>query len=260
MEPIEYLKLQAKNLHKDFKTQTISYDPKLRRNVYGYDPKFFKFDLLVDDFSINEEKFTLMNAQHIIAKLCGLDKWTELSTASPAKIELSVLLYTNMDRLEVRDWDQYVLDIETSNNVKLEDEFKLKIFKEGFLQWQEDVYYEDYRLSKDDDDQIEWDREDSATSTAAVKISSLPLDEEAREKFITAANESFERVVERIELENPELIRSLWDAEKFIDEEILTPDKLPIDREYALSLVDAFMFGYVRELAVEADEQAEQFK
>ena len=74
MKPIEYLKLQAKNLHRDFKTQTSSFNPELRRNVYDYDPKFFKFDLLVNDFNINEDKFTLMNAQHIIAKFCGLEK------------------------------------------------------------------------------------------------------------------------------------------------------------------------------------------
>lgn len=151
MTPIEYLKLQAKNLHKDFKTQTSSFDDKSHRNVYAYDPKYFKIGLLVEDFSINEEKFSLMNAQHIIAKLCGLRKWTDFSNASPAKIELSTLLYTNMDRLEVRDWDQYVLDVETSNNIKLDDEFKLQIFKEGFLEWQQDVYYDDYRLSKDEE-------------------------------------------------------------------------------------------------------------
>jgi hypothetical protein len=132
MTPIEYLKLQAKNLHKDFKTQTSSFDPKLGREVYDYEPKYFKFDLILDDFNINEENFKLMNAQHIIAKLCGLDKWTDLSKASAAKIELSILLYTNMDTLEVRDWDQYVLDIETSNHVKLEDEFKLQILKKDF--------------------------------------------------------------------------------------------------------------------------------
>ncbi|MXN90315.1 hypothetical protein GR160_03675 [Flavobacterium sp. Sd200] len=149
MKPIEYLKLQAKNLHRDFKTQTSSFNQELRRNDYNYDPKFFKFDLLVNDFNIDEEKFTLMNAQHIIAKLCGLEKWTDFTNASPAKIELSILLYTNMDKLEVRDWDEYVLRIETENEVKLDDEFKLQIFEEGFLEWQQDVFYDDYRLSKD---------------------------------------------------------------------------------------------------------------
>ncbi|TKC00010.1 hypothetical protein [Pedobacter cryotolerans] len=258
MTPIEYLKLQAKNLLKDFKTQTSSFDPKLQRNLYEYDPRFFKIDLLINDFDINEEKFQLGNAQHVIAKLCGLDKWQDLSKASPAKIELSILLYTNMDRLEVRDWDQYVLDIETANNVKLDDDFKLQIFKEGFLEREQDVFYDDYRLSKDDEDEIEWEIDDFVPSVPTEKIYSLPLNGKDREEFIEAANWSFERIFNRIEPNYPELTRSLWDAERYIDEELLKPEMLPIDRDYALSLVDGFMVGHVIQLAAQADDQAEK--
>lgn len=255
MTPIEYLKLQAKNFLKDFKTQTSSFDPKLRRNVYEYDPRFFKIDLLINDFDINEEKFQLGNAQHLIAKLCGLDKWQDLSKASLAKIELSVLLYTNMDRLEVRDWDQYVLDIETANNVKPDDEFKLQIFKEGFLEGEQDVYYEDYRLSKDEETEIEWKHDRPVSSIPTATISSLPITDQDRKEFIEAANRSFDRIMERIEPNNPELTRSLWVAEHYIDKELLKPNMLPIDRDYALSLVDAFLVGYVIQLAAEADNQ-----
>ncbi len=257
MTTIEYLKLQAKNLHKDFKTQTSSFDPKLRRNVYEYDPKFFKIDLLVYDFDINEENFKLGNAQHVIAKLCGLEKWSDLSKASSAKIELSILLYNNMDRVEVRDWDEYVLRIETENNVKLDDEFKLQIFKEVFLESEQDVYYESYRLLKDDEADIEWEQDGFISNMPTVKISSLPLTEEDRKEFIKAANSSFDRIMERIEPDNPEMTRSLWDASRYIDKELLKPDMLPIDRDYALSLVDAFLVHYVIQLAVDADELAE---
>lgn len=255
MKPIEFLKLQAKNLHRDFKTQTSSFDQELHHNVYDYDPKFFKFDLLVNDFNINEEKFTLMNAQHIIAKLCGLEKWTDFVNASPAKIELSILLYTNMDKLEVRDWDGYISQIEIENEVKFDDEFKLQIFKEGFLDWQQDISYDDYRLSKDEDTEIEWEQRDSLSSTCAEKISSLPLEKEDRQEFIELANQSFERVFGVIEPQNPILTRSLWNAEKYIDE-VLKPDMLPIDRNYALSLIESFSFQYVVGLAVEADEDS----
>lgn len=260
MTPIEYLKLQAKNLHKDFKTQTSSFDPKLRRNVYEYDPKFFKIDLLILDFNINEESFKLGNAQHVIAKLCGLNKWTDLLSASPSKLELSILLYTNMDRLEVRDWDKYVSDIESANNIKLDDEFKLQIFKEGFLNWQDDVYYEDYRLSKVDETEIEWEIDEAVSIVTSVKISSLPLNKEDREEFITEANRAFERIFERIEPDNPELTRSLWNAERYVDEELLDPEMLPIDRSYLLSIIDSFLVGYVAQLAAEADDQAGQQK
>lgn len=256
MTPIEYLKLQAKNLHKDFKTQTSSFDPKLRRNVYEYDPRFFKIDLLADDFNINEENFKLGNAQHVIAKLCGLEKWNDLSKASPTKIELSILLYTNMDRVEVRDWDEYVSRIETENKVKLDDEFKLQIFTEVFLEGEQDIYYDDYRLSKEEETEIEWEKDDPISSVPTAKISLLPLVNVDRDEFIKAANKSFERIFRQIEPNNPELTHSFWDAERYIDEELLKPEMLPIDRDYALSMIDAFMVGYVIQLAAEADNQA----
>ena len=256
MTPIEYLKLQAKNLLKDFKTQTSSFDPKLGRNVYDYDPKFFKIDLLIDDFNINEEKFKLGNAQHVISKLCGLEKWTDFLKASPSKIELSILLFTNMDRLEVRDWDQYVLGIETTNKVKLDDEFKLQIFKERFLEAEQDVFYDDYRLSKDDEDEIEWEKVEPVPDLTTEQITSLPIKAEYRDEFIKQANWSFERIFERIEPDNPELTRKLWDAEKYIDEDLLSPDMLPIGKDEALSLIDAFLVSYVIQLAADADDMA----
>ncbi|WAC40381.1 hypothetical protein [Pedobacter sp. SL55] len=260
MTPIEYLKLQAKNLYKDFKTQTSSFDPKLQRKVYQYDPKFFKIELLVDDFEINEEKFKLGNAQHVIAKLCGLEKWTDLLKASPAKVELSVLLYTNMDKCEVRDWDQYITNIETENDVRLDDDFKVQIFNEGFLKWQEDVHYEDYRLTRDDEDEIEWENDEPMSSDpdeCTEQIISLPICEEYREEFIKEAQWSFERIFNRIEPEHPEQTRKLWDAGKYIDEQLLRPDMLPISKDYALSLIDAFLVGYVIQLAAQADDEAE---
>ena len=256
MKPIEYLKLQAKNLHKDFKTQTSLIDPKLRRKVYEYDPKFFKIDMLVNDFNINEENFKLGNAQHVIAKLCGLDKWTDLSKASPAKIELSILLYTNMDRLEVRDWEEYVSDIETANSVKLDDDFKLQIFKEGFLNQEQDVFYDDYRLSKDEETEIECEIDDPESSVPTEKIRSLPLIGANRKKFIDTANAVFKRVLERVEPQHPQLVRELWDPEKYIDKLLLKPDMLPIDRDYALSLIDAFLVHHVIELTIETDTEA----
>jgi hypothetical protein len=88
-----------------------------------------------------------------------------------------------------------------------------------------------------------------------VLISALPLVSAERIEFIKTANLSFERVFDRIESENPELVRKMWDAEKYIDEDVLTPDRLPIDHDYALSMIDAFMVGHVIQLAVEADNQ-----
>lgn len=259
MTPIEYLKLQAKNLHKDFKTQTSSFDPKLGQKVYNYEPKYFWFDMLVDDFKIDEERFKLGNAQHIIAKLCGFTKWIELLEASPARTDLAILLFDNMDRVEVRDWEEYIFGVESENKVTIDDDFRLQIFKEIFLEREQEVYYDEYRISPEerfvpDEDE---DQARHVVINSGPKISSLPLGKEDRKEFIEAANWSFERIFNRIEPNNPELTHSLWDVERYIDEELLKPEMLPIDRDYALSLVDAFLVGYVIQLAAKADGIAE---
>jgi hypothetical protein len=89
-----------------------------------------------------------------------------------------------------------------------------------------------------------------------VQISALPLVGTDRIEFIETANSVFENVLDRIEPRHPKLVRKLWDAEKYIDETLLTLDMLPIDRDYALSLIDAFLVHHVVGLAVEADDQA----
>ncbi|MGJ7042758.1 hypothetical protein J2Y63_006041 [Shinella sp. BE166] len=86
-----------------------------------------------------------------------------------------------------------------------------------------------------------------------VVISALPLTEPDRSKFIETANLVFERVVDRIEPDNLQLTRSLWDPDRYVDHHLLSPDMLPISRDYALSLIDAF-FHHVIDLAVEADK------
>jgi len=258
MKPIDYLKQQAKNLQKDFKTQTSFLDVKQQRNFYCYDPKFFQFDLIVQDFNIDEENFKLSNAQHIIAKLCGFEKWSEMSKASPSRMQLAILLYDNMDRVDLRDWNQYLLGIESANKVTIDDELKLQIFRDVFLEGEQEVYYDSYRLLPHETFTDEGHNEqiDSTETYCPAKITSLPLDENERAEFIKVANESFERVFDRIEPANPQLTRLLWDAEKFIDQEILTFDKLPIDRDYAISLVDAFIVGHVIQIAADADHKA----
>jgi hypothetical protein len=47
MKTIEYFKLQAKNLHKDFKTQKPYFDSSLGDNLFEYPPKFFDVDALL---------------------------------------------------------------------------------------------------------------------------------------------------------------------------------------------------------------------
>lgn len=89
-----------------------------------------------------------------------------------------------------------------------------------------------------------------------VIIASLPLRGEERAVLVEAAKDAFERVVERMEPQNEDLTRSLWSPEYYVDKLLLTEDMLPISRDYAASLIDAFLVHHVLDLALEADQLA----
>ena len=95
MEHIEYFKLQAKNLLKDYKTRFFNE----KEEVYDYHAKYFDINGIFCDFGISDCKddfsFTLMNAQHVIAQLAGFENWDELVKESPASLELSHCLFDN---------------------------------------------------------------------------------------------------------------------------------------------------------------------
>src|SRR5690606_31420955 len=169
-------------------------------------------------------------------------------------------------KISVDEWDIYISGEQRENGFLYDDELKLDIFKAVFDEVEgHQTDGMDYRLRQKE--KIPAIKEPSTTSQinkpkkmkTPVQITTLPLSGADRTEFIETANVAFERVFERIEPDNPGLVRKMWDAEKYIDEELLTLDKLPIDRDYALSNVDAFMVGYVIQLAVEADNQAGQF-
>ena len=129
MNHIDFFKLQAKNLFRDYKTQ-------IRTESGGceYKPRFFDVDRIIADFDINENgEFTLMNAQHIIAIFAGFRKWTDLNKASVARLELEKQLFLNRrhpawDNI-FEDWKMY----EQDNLEGFDDDSKLAVFKEVFL-------------------------------------------------------------------------------------------------------------------------------
>lgn len=129
MEKILYFKMQAKNLIRDFKTQKIDSE-----GICVYSPEFFHdIDDLILSFDIDEEHFTLMNAQHLIAYLAGFEKWSDLLHASDAALELGELLLNNRERYDQplrESWDMYLDQLDLSD---IADESKLEIFKLVFL-------------------------------------------------------------------------------------------------------------------------------
>lgn len=255
MKPIEYLKLQAKNLHKDFKTQKPYPDAEYGDHFYDYEPRYFDMNAILIGFDIDQDNFTLMNAQHIIARLVGFGKWTELSKASDEAQELSKLLFDNMHKICIEEWEDYLARTEHENKLKFDDATKLEIFKMMFPEVDgHESFKMNFRLTKNENPTDETPKKTKPKKRkSTVKITELPLVGATRKKFIKAANSVFEHVVEAIEPQHPHLVHELWDTEKYIDEILLRPDRLPIDLDYALSLIDAFLVHHVIALAVETD-------
>ena len=165
MDKIAYFRLQAKNLMRDFRTQTLD-----EEGLTRYSPKFFNdIDDILLSYNVDEENFTLMEAQHLIANLAGFDKWAELLRASDDALELGKLLLDKRgERLLasftsslVDDWKMYL----HGNRLEhLSDKDKLVIFKAVFLnefpngeklneeeieEFDESLEYEDYSYDKE---------------------------------------------------------------------------------------------------------------
>ena len=141
MDTIDYFKQQAKNFLKDFKTKFYNKD----EEIYDYSPRYFAdiYDIVIN-FDIDEEteNFSLMKAQHVIARLAGFDKWNDMIKASPSRLELGKLLLTNRisyqeesglftsdESLIVSDWKIFEKKYLNGSS----DEEKLNAFRERFL-------------------------------------------------------------------------------------------------------------------------------
>lgn len=138
---VDFFKQQAKNFLKDYKTRVFNED----EGYYEYSPRFFNdFDDIAMCFDIDEqENFGLMNAQHVIAKLSGFNKWTDLIKASEPILEVGKLLLTNREKYQenvglftnmvesliVDDWKTF----ERENLKDADDKTKLEVFKQVFL-------------------------------------------------------------------------------------------------------------------------------
>lgn len=146
MTHIAYFKRQAKNLFKDYKTRTpeINVDGNFG---YKYAAKYFDIESILLDYDYNEDNFSLMKAQHIIASMIGFYKWADLLKASETELELAKLLFDNQDKIGVEDWRIYIAGAERDNQTFFESESRLEIFKNVFLN--EGTFenpFSDYRL------------------------------------------------------------------------------------------------------------------
>lgn len=150
MANVDFFKQQAKHFLKDYETKTYNDD----EGCYEFHPRYFEdIEFLLNFFNIDfvyecedDEKdtyFTLMKAQHIVARLSGFYKWNELIKASEPMLEIGKLLLLNrasyqkaqgyfsniVDSIIVYDWKEY----ERENLNGFDDAAKLEIFKNEFL-------------------------------------------------------------------------------------------------------------------------------
>ncbi len=140
MANVEFFKQQSKNLFKDYNSRVFNEE----EGFYEYDPRYFPdIEFIIDTFDIDEDNsFTLMNAQHIVARLSGFYKWNELIKASEPILEIGRLLLTNreayqqkqgfftnmVESLIVDDWKSY----ESQNLEGFDDDTKLEVLKKSF--------------------------------------------------------------------------------------------------------------------------------
>jgi hypothetical protein len=86
-------------------------------------------------------------------------------------------------------------------------------------------------------------------------IKALPLSPAEREDFIKEANAFFEDIFEAMEPRSPEETRKLWDAGHFVDN-FIPEEELPVEREFALMMMEQMLVQLVGNLASEADKIA----
>lgn len=148
MNTIDYFKLQAKNLHKDFKTKIPVSDSEKTAFLYEYSPKYFDVEMIISDYNLDEENFSLMNAQHVIAKMANFDKWASLLKVSPAELELAMLLFEHQNKVDLIGWNFYIADAQSMNETELDAEIQVEIFKQVVVKENifDDVEIESYLL------------------------------------------------------------------------------------------------------------------
>lgn len=134
MNTIDYFKLQAKNLHRDFKTKTPLVGKTIGGFQYEYSPKYFQIYDIISDFDLDEENFSLMNAQHVIAKIAGFDKWATMIKVSPSELELAKLLFEHQDKIDLISWNFYIADAQSMNEDELDAEVQVEIFKQVVIE------------------------------------------------------------------------------------------------------------------------------
>lgn len=149
MMPVDFFKLQAKNLLRDYKTQYIYQVNSDGTKQYAYKPKYFDIETILFDFDdFDEENFSLMKAQHLLATMLGFKKWSNLLNASAVELELAKLRFDYQHRISLDEWEENVADIQAEQNFTFDAQGRLDYFKHGLsVPDGHGLFSKDYRLS-----------------------------------------------------------------------------------------------------------------
>lgn len=145
MSCVDFFRLQAKLLFKDYKTKFSYVDDVGGGTYYRYSPKHFDIDGIFAAYDLDEDDFSLMKAQHLIALMFGFGQWADLLKASPAELELAKLTFDY--KVDFEEWKMYIAGAERDNRESFDAESKLEIFKKVFVEGRAfELYQDPYRL------------------------------------------------------------------------------------------------------------------
>lgn len=130
---IQYFKFLAENLFEDYNTKKSVLDPVINDYLYEYNPEYFDVDRIVLEFDLDEEGFSLIDAQEVIAYMVGFEKWVDLLKASETELKLAKLIFDNQDKIHIEDWQMYIGGAEDDNDTTFDAEERLEIFKQVFV-------------------------------------------------------------------------------------------------------------------------------
>ncbi|MBS1527664.1 MAG: hypothetical protein JST19_18610, partial [Bacteroidetes bacterium] len=183
MNHIDFFKLQSKNLFRDYKTQKNVLDED-GDSYLEYEPKFFDVDAIFEDYEIDNNDFSLMSAQHLVAKMLRFNKWSDLINATLPELELAKLKFINQNKIPLVEWDIQVAGVEREHDMVFDPSDELDYYKHCLSHYDESVvFYPTYLLEKSLEEMADHENAEPPTADepeTSVKITSLPLSEAGR--------------------------------------------------------------------------------
>jgi hypothetical protein len=112
MKDINYLKGQAKNLYRDFQLEFMQ-----DGDEYVCATRFFDINAVVEDFMIDINDFSLMKAQHIIAKMAGFNSWKDALDCDENNLVSKITSFNTSNPYKLKRIKVYNIDLSSFEKV-----------------------------------------------------------------------------------------------------------------------------------------------